>query len=217
MRKCITLRFKIMRVICFATQKGGSGKSTVAINCAVIAEKAKNKVLIIDMDMQGSALHWYQEREADTPQVIEASADSIESTLEMANEQNFDYVIIDTAGRDEHTVAVAIKLSDFCVIPCRPSSVDMVATPETVKTARKYDTPAAIVLTQTLPRGSRPDEAGESLSQIADIAPVWIVSRVSYQDAMMLGLGVSEHSPNGKATAEIKALWQWITKKLRKR
>jgi chromosome partitioning protein len=59
-----------MRVISFVTQKGGAGKSTLAINCAVAAERAGHKVLILDLDPQGTAEGWYQDREAETPRLV---------------------------------------------------------------------------------------------------------------------------------------------------
>ena len=58
-----------MRVITFVTQKGGSGKTTLATSCAVAAEQAGHKALILDMDPQGSAEAWYQDREAETPRL----------------------------------------------------------------------------------------------------------------------------------------------------
>ena len=56
-----------MHIITFVTQKGGVGKTTLTVNCAVAAEKKKKKVLILDLDPQGSAEGWYQDREAETP------------------------------------------------------------------------------------------------------------------------------------------------------
>jgi len=52
-----------MRIITFVTQKGGAGKTTLAINCAVAAAQRKKRVLIIDLDAQASAEGWYQDRE----------------------------------------------------------------------------------------------------------------------------------------------------------
>ena len=63
-----------MVVITFVSQKGGVSKSTLSINCAVAAESAKRRTLLIDLDPQGTAEQWYQEREADTPRLVQIAA-----------------------------------------------------------------------------------------------------------------------------------------------
>ncbi len=117
-----------MQIISFVTQKGGSGKTTLAINCSVVAARRNKKVLIIDMDRQGTAESWYQDRDSENPHLIKIEAAELEKAIDLAREQKFDFVIIDTPGRDEPAQASAIRLADFCVIPCRPSPADMKAT-----------------------------------------------------------------------------------------
>jgi chromosome partitioning protein len=205
-----------MTVFSFVTQKGGSGKTTLAINCAVASMLDKKRVVIFDMDEQGTAENWYQDREAEEPLLVKVKATELKQALEGAKSKNFEVVIIDTPGRDEPATASAIRLSDFCVIPCRPSPADMKATPPTVETIRRLSKPAAFVLTQTPARSFRIREAQTGLSVLGMVAPVFIVSRNAYQDAQGAGLGVLEFEPEGKAAQEIKELWTWLTKKARK-
>lgn len=200
-------------VFCFVTQKGGSGKTTLAINCAVAGIMAKKRVVIFDMDEQATAESWYQDRENDDPLLVRVKPTELEKALEGAKAKKFDYVLIDTPGRDEPATAAAIRLADFCVIPCRPSPADMKATPATVETIRRLGKPAAFVLTQTPPRSYRIREAQNGLGVLGMVAPVYVVSRNSYQDAQGAGLGVMEFEPGGKAAEEIKELWAWLTKK----
>ncbi|HZA24856.1 MAG TPA: ParA family protein [Dehalococcoidia bacterium] len=205
-----------MKVVSFVTQKGGSGKTTLAISCAVAAEQAGKRVLICDLDPQRSAESWYQDREADTPKLVSLSSGQLEEAIATAKSQGFDLVLIDTPGRDEPAVAAAIRLSDFCIIPCRPTPADMKATPETVHTIRRLERPAVFVLTQTPPRSYRIGEAEQGLSILGMVAPIHIVMRNAYQDAQGAGQGVTEYEPDGKATQEIRALWAWIDKKMEK-
>jgi chromosome partitioning protein len=202
-----------MTVISFVTQKGGSGKTTLAISCAIAAVQAGGRVLILDMDEQGTAEAWYQDREADAPQLVRVRASELERALQAAKAKRFDWILIDTPGRDEPGQAAAIRASDLCIIPCRPSPADMKATPATVETIKRLDKPAAFVLTQTPPRSYRIREAERGLSVLGMVAPVHIVLRNAYQDAQGAGLGVTEFEPEGKAAEEIRALWKWITKK----
>lgn len=205
-----------MTVFCFVTQKGGSGKTTLALNCAVAGMMKKKRVVIFDMDTQGTAENWYQDRDNDEPLLIRVKSGELEEALEKARKNNFDYVLIDTPGRDEPATAAAIKLADFCIIPCRPSPADMKATPATIETVRRLERPAAFVLNQTPPRSYRIREAQNGLSVLGMVSPVFVVSRNAFQDAQGAGLGVMEFEPDGKAAIEIEKLWDWLTTKARK-
>lgn len=209
-------RCAIMPVVSFVTQKGGSGKTTLAFSCAVAAEQIGRKVLLIDMDPQRTAESWYQDREAASPQLITINSVQLEQAVSTAQERGFDYILIDTPGRDEPSVAAAIRASDLCIIPCRPSVADMKATPQTVNTIKRLMKPAAFVLTQTPARSFRIREAEKGLSVLGMVAPVRIVMRNAYQDAQSVGLGVTEYEPDGKAAQEIRSLWTWIETKLEK-
>ena len=202
-----------MRVIAFVTQKGGSGKTTLAVSCATAAEEQGLRALVLDMDPQGTAEAWYQDRETNTPKLATVNAAEIPAAINGVG-QSFDMVFIDTPGRDEPGTAAAIRHADLCLIPCRPTPADMKATPATVATIKRLRKLSAFVLSQTPPRGYRIREAAIGLSVLGMVAPVHIVSRNAYQDAQGLGLTVTEFEPEGKAAEEIRALWQWIEKKI---
>lgn len=205
-----------MRVITFVTQKGGAGKTTLAINCAIAAESKKKRVLILDLDPQGSSEGWYQDRETESPRLVRIESWSLPEAIAKARSAHFDYVIIDTPGRDEPSTTAAIRAADFCIIPCRPTPVDLKAVPPTVATVARLKKSAVFVLTQTPPRGDRLREAEAGLSMLGIVSPVRIVSRAVYQDAHGAGLGVMEFEPQGKAALEVKELWNWIEKKMEK-
>jgi chromosome partitioning protein len=205
-----------MRVISFVTQKGGAGKTTLSVNCAVAAERGGRKTLILDLDEQGSAESWYQVRDAETPRLVKIGAWKLPEAMAAAKAGGYQLVIIDTPGRDEPSVNAAVRAADFVVIPCRPTPVDMKATPPTVETVNRLKKPSFLVLTQTPPRGERVREAETALATLGVVCPVRIVARAAYQDAHGAGLGVLEFDPEGKASAEIDQLWRWMTKKVEK-
>lgn len=205
-----------MRIIAFVTQKGGSGKTTLAVNLAVAAEQAGARVLILDLDPQASAEAWYQDREAQTPRLARVAAAELPRALELARGQGFSHVLLDTPGRDEPAVAAAIRAADFCVVPCRPTPADMKATPATAATIRRLEKPAAFVLTQTPPRGFRIREAEVGLGVLGPVAPTGVVARNAFQDAHGRGLGITEYEPEGKAAQEIRELWGWLARKVEK-
>ena len=205
-----------MRVITFVTQKGGSGKTTLATSCAVAAEQAGHRALILDMDPQGSAEAWYQDREADTPRLARVTSSELDLAIKKAKTAGFQVVMIDTPGRDDPATAAAIRVSDICVVPCRPTPSDMKATPPTAATIKRLNKAAAFVLTQTPVRGFRIAEARAGLGMLGMVAPVLIVSRNTHQDAYGAGLGVTEFEPAGKAASEIRELWVWLESRLEK-
>lgn len=205
-----------MEVITFVSQKGGTGKSTLACCCAVAAEEIGRRVLLLDLDEQATAEAWYQNREAETPRLVKVTAPQLEDALATAKAEGFDLVLVDTPGRDEISTTAAIRVADFCIIPCRPSATDMRATPATVTTIERLHKPFAFVLTQTPARGYRIHEAEQGLGVLGLVAPVRTVLRTTYQDSLAGGLGPTEFEPEGKAAEEVRALWLWIEKKVRK-
>ena len=111
--------------------------------------------------------------------------------------------------------AAAAQAADFCLIPCQPSLADMRAQSPTVQIVQRLEKHGAFVLTRCPPRGPRAKEAEKGLLVFGlPVAPVVIGNRAAYPDAYASGLGVTEFEPEGKAAAEIAALWQWIHRKL---
>lgn len=205
-----------MPIISFVTQKGGSGKSMLAINCAVAAAQSGKRVLLLDMDAQRTAYLWGEARQDDKPDVVRVDAPHLDTALDLAREKKFDWVLIDTPGHESPGTVKAIHAADFCVIPCRPTHADVQAIPPTIESVKRLSKPAAIVLSQTPVRSFRITDAESALGQLIQVCPVNVVSRTAYQDAQAQGFGVTEYDVEGKAAEEIRALWQWIATKAKK-
>ncbi|MBR0717228.1 ParA family protein [Bradyrhizobium liaoningense] len=210
-----------MHTIVLATQKGGSGKSTLAIGLALAARQAGFSVRLIETDPQGTLSNW-QRRRNDSEPVVEPiyNAADIEPRLRMLAESGLQLAIVDTAAGLSAATTAAIRHSDLCLIPSRPSVVDIEATTSTLSVARAWKRPFSFVLNQTPIRGQRIDNAADTLAEEAalDLAEVvarpLIVMRNDHQDALAAGLGVGEFAPNGKSTEEIRGLWRWIANRL---
>lgn len=205
-----------MRVISFVSQKGGSGKTTLCFSLGVAAQEAGKKVFLLDLDRQASLRDWYADREAEEPEVDALEITQLERALTKLAELGFDYVFIDTPGKDDPATSKAITLSDFCIVPCRPSPGDMKAVVPTMANVKRVGKPAAFVLTQAPARSFRVTEAKSALGMLGLVAATPIVQRNDHQDAQGRGLGVTEHDPHGKAAEEVRTLWKWIEKTLRK-
>lgn len=206
-----------MKVISFVSQKGVSGKSTLSISCALEAFSKKSKVLLVDMDPQKTLEQWYQNRENQLPQLVSISkSDELGKTINFALGQKFEFVFIDTPGKNDPAVASAIRFSDFCIVPCRPTSFDMKATPETVNTIKRLNKNFCFVVNQTMSRGSRIKECINGLSILGAVSSVYLPTRIAYQDAHSIGLSVKEYDEGGKADLDIINFWKWVTNYINK-
>src|SRR5215831_279073 len=116
-----------MKTIAIISQKGGSGKTTLAVHLAVCAERTHHRVAIIDLDPQASALEWYSRRHADTPEVITATPDQLPVLLNQAKENGAAVTLIDTAPHSDRAATTATTLADLVLIPCRPAAFDVAA------------------------------------------------------------------------------------------
>ena len=209
-----------MHTIVLATQKGGSGKSTLAVGLARAAIDAGHTVRLIETDQQGTLSNWQARHNYAEPRVDPVyAAGDIAARLERLVEEGVTLAIVDTAGGVGAATSVAIRYADLCLIPARPSVVDIEATAVTLAEVRRAAKPFAFVLNQTPIRGQRVTGAatalGEGTLDIPDaVAQPFIVMRNDHQDALSAGLAVSEFAPSGKSTEEIRGLWSWIETRL---
>jgi chromosome partitioning protein len=210
-----------MQTIVLATQKGGSGKTTLAIGLALAAIQAGHTVRLIETDPQGTLSNWQSRRPYAEP-IVEPiyAAGDFEQRLQSLDRSGVTLTIIDTAGGVNAATTAAIRYADLCLIPARPSIADIEATTTTLGMVRAWKRPFAFILNQTPIRGQRLANAANALGEEAalDISGVvaapFIVMRNDHQDALSAGLAVNEYAPGSKSAEEIRGLWQWVEAKL---
>lgn len=204
-----------MKTISFVSQKGGTGKTTLALNVATEAMRNGLTVAIIDLDPQPSAMAWSDLRadRADPP-VLDAKASRLAAAVQAAAAQGLDLLVVDTGGRTDEGAYAAAKVSDLVVVPIQPSAIDlksMDATRELIDRAGKP--PSLVVLTRVKPFGSRHDETAAWLNNHGfTVCPVTIGDRVPFQDAYAAGQTAAEYEAGGKAAQEIQQLYMQICK-----
>lgn len=205
-----------MRTIAFVTQKGGSGKSTIASSLAVCARDAGEKVFIVDMDPQASLVKWAKARGDASLPVEAVTSAKLSQALALMEKKGITLVVIDTPGTDSTETKAAMKHADLCIIPARPNVFDLWASDLTRKTLREMKREFVFLLNQCPPaqQTARVEEGAKALEAMGGLITPLIAARVDFQESARHGLGVTEYNSNGAAAEEMRKLWSSVKKRL---
>lgn len=200
-----------MKTIAILSQKGGTGKTTLALHLAVAAEAAGYTTAVIDLDPQSSAGGWGDSRSAEGPTVATAHAPRLATILTAAAANGATLAFLDTAPHSQGDALAAAQAADVILIPCRPGILDLRAIDATVQIARLAKKPAAVILNACPPQGrTLITEAAEAVRGYGvEVAPVRVTQRVAYAHALAGGQTAQEYEPGGKADEEIRKLFEW--------
>lgn len=206
-----------MRVLALASQKGGSGKTTLSGHLAVQAQlSGSGPVVLIDIDPQGSLADWWNEREAEMPAFAQTTVARLVTDLEMLRQKGFKLAVIDTPPAITVAIQSVLSVAELVVIPTRPSPHDLRAAGATVELCERAGKPLIFVVNAATPRAKITYEAAVALSQHGTVAPVTLHHRTDYAASMIDGRTVMEIEPNGKSAQEIVELWTYIADRLEK-
>ncbi|WP_424360654.1 division plane positioning ATPase MipZ [Methylocystis parvus] len=207
-----------MRTIAFVTQKGGAGKSTLASSVAVAARAAGERVFIIDLDPLQTLVKWAGAREASDIGVEHVPPSKLSKAVAALEKKGVTLVVIDAPGQDGEPAAAAMRVADLCVIPARPNAFDLWASEKTRAQVKEEGCDYAFLLNQCPPaqQSARVELGAKALQAMGGLLAPLVSSRVDYQEAARLGLGVSEYNPEGVAAQEMKELWGSIKRRLKR-
>lgn len=206
-----------MRVLAVASQKGGSGKTTLSGHLAVQAQMAGNgPVVLIDIDPQGSLSEWWNERTADFPAFAQTTVARLQADLEVLRQQGFKLALIDTPPAITMAIQSVIAVAELIVIPTRPSPHDLRAVGATVDLCERAGKPLLFVVNGATPKARITSEAAVALSQHGTVAPITVHHRTDFAASMIDGRTVMEVDGNGKSAQEIRDLWTYISDRLEK-
>ena len=205
-----------MRTICLLAQKGGTGKTTLCLHLAVLANELGGDAVILDIDPQGSSSSWRRRRQLESPDVECCTAEDLEKKLSDLAAQGRDLVLLDTAPHSSHDAATAVALADLVLIASRPAILDLEAIGESVKIVKRQGAHGAVVLNACPPphvfgETAIVREAREAVAAYGlPVSPVSVSQRAAFSHALIDGHAVTEFERKGKAAAEIRSLWDWI-------
>jgi len=207
----------IMRVLAFASQKGGSGKTTLTGHIAVQAERAGHgPVVLIDIDPQGSLTDWWNERTDEEPAFAQTTVSRLAADLEILRQQGFKLAMIDTPPAITMAIQSVIQVAELIVVPTRPSPHDLRAVGATVDMCARAGKPLIFVVNAATPKARITAEATLALSQHGTVAPTIIHQRTDFAVSMIDGRTVMELDSKSKSAAEIEALWTYVCDRLEK-
>jgi chromosome partitioning protein len=204
-----------MIVVAIASQKGGSGKTTLSGHLAVEAEKAgAGPVTIIDTDPQGSLAQWWNARAARTPHFAKVGAFELDSALNHLARTGTRLAIIDTPPAISDSIQHVIAHADMVIVPTRPSPHDLRAVGATVDMAERFGKPLIFVVNGATARARITGEAAIALSQHGVVAPVTLHHRVDFAASMVDGRTVGEVVPKSASSKEMTELWLYVQERL---
>ena len=210
-------------IISVLSQKGGSGKTTLALGLAAAFAKKGNAVLLVDADEQGSSLTWAEVRQSEPLfTCVGIPKPTLHKELPSLS-KNYDVVLVDGAPRVSSVARSAIAASDMVIVPVQPSPMDVWAANEIVELINEAKPlndkmECAFVINRKITNTAIGNEVAKALAGYGDI-PVLKTSihqRVSFPEAAAQGLSIFEYEPKGKAAAEITKLQKEISKRWQK-
>jgi chromosome partitioning protein len=202
-------------VISLVNQKGGVGKTTVAINLAGGLALRDYSVLLVDSDPQGSVLQWH----SIGPHAfldIDRLSPRFDSSGFRRRASKYDYVVVDVPPAIGDITIRVLDATDLVIIPVGPSALDLWSSKRILDLLEKSRKKGLRRISKTLicrkiPGTRVAREAREAVDIYGlDIVPVEISQRIAYVEAMTAGLSVVQYAPTSAAAKEINALCDYI-------
>lgn len=212
-----------MRIIAVSSQKGGSGKTTIAGHLALAAEAAgAGPVGLIDTDPQRSLTEWFEARRMSAerdptlacPAFADASGSSLTDSLNAMRDAGMRLVVVDTPPAITRAIEAVVQQADLVIIPTRPSPHDLRAAGATVDLVEHCGKPLIFVVNAATARARLTGEAAIALSQHGTVAPQILHNRQDFAASMIDGRTVIDSAPKGRSTTEVMALWTYMADRL---
>lgn len=209
-------------IVLLGAEKGGTGKTTLAVNLAVIQARTDREVLLLDADPQRSTTYWAATRDS---RGVEPAITCLQKTGDLRSAvrslaAKFPDLVIDTGGRDSEELRSALLVADLLLVPVKPSQFDLWSLTKMVllvEEARRFNQAlrALAVINMVNPNPSI-TESGEAAAYLGELpaltrSATMLKDRIAYRRAVREGLAVVEVKPtDSKAEVEMHGVYQEV-------
>ena len=207
-----------MKVWSIVSQKGGSGKTTLALHLAIAATRER-KVLVIDLDPQQSAERWHAIRQRttgakDDPSIAAGPYRKLPDMLRTARKLGAELVLIDTPPKLDKAIIPSLKAATMVLVPLKSSVLDLQALEDTsdLINLAKVRGRSAVILNAVPTAQNRETAVKESLRTASrlklEVMPQRLSELLAFSHGLKAGRGVTEVERNGAAAKEISTLYE---------
>jgi chromosome partitioning protein len=206
-------------IVAVIAEKGGVGKTTLALSVAVAAVQAGRKVAVFDVDTQATAANWTDRREAEFPWVVPTPAARLDSALNKAKGQGVDFIVIDTPPHAGADGIEAARRADLVLVPMEPHISSLETLPKLADMLKLAgETPVVVVLTKAPIQGKEAEAAAAHVKEQGfTVCPVTLYLRAAHRHAGNIGQTAQEYEPTGKAADELLQLYMYTMQLLTKK
>lgn len=192
--------------IAIANRKGGTGKTTIAVNLAGALSICGANVLYVDADVQAAATQWSAAGDGLGFTVIHMPSKTIHDDLPRLATA-YSTVVIDGPASDAEITGSVIRAADFVIVPVIATAIDLWVLPELIVTLRRLGKPGAVLLNRYDGRLNISKDARESIVKLGlPILETTFGSRVAFVEAAVAGTTVLSYAPECHAAQEVRDL-----------
>jgi chromosome partitioning protein len=200
-----------MYIIAVLAEKGGVGKTTIALDLAVTASIKKHVVALLDVDPQATASKWTDRRDNEHPWVVPTHAARLAAAIEQAKRQGVDFIVIDTPPHSATDAAEAARRADVVLTPVEPHLFALETVSKLADLLKVAGNPPAFFVVNKAPvQGSEGVSAADFIKQQGfDVCPVIIHLRAAHRHAGNVGKVAAEYEAGSKAAQEMLQLYTY--------
>jgi chromosome partitioning protein len=205
-----------MYIIAVVAEKGGVGKTTIALDLAVTATRKGRTAAVIDVDPQATASKWTDRRTSEQPWVVPTHAVRLAAAIEQAKGQGVDFVVIDTPPHSATDAAEAARRADVVLAPIEPHLFALETVSKLAELLKVAGNPPAFFVVNKAP--TQGTEGANALDYIKrqgfSVCPVILHLRAAHRHAGNVGKVAAEYDVDSKAAKETLQLYTYTTQLL---